>query len=71
MKRGFLGSSKKEAADSHTICTVHPNTVHPNTVHPVKNDTTCGEIGRIEVLVLKVDENEMLRDEEGRTRNNA
>ena len=25
----------------------------------------------IEVLILKVDENEMLRDEEGRTRNNA
>ena len=51
--------------------TVHPNTVHPDTVHPVKNNTTCGETEKIEVLILKVDENGMLRDEEGRTRNSA
>ena len=51
--------------------TVHPNTVHRDTVHSVKNDTTCGEAERIEVLILKVDENGMLRDEEGRTRNSA
>ncbi|KAF3573184.1 hypothetical protein F2Q69_00059480 [Brassica cretica] len=51
--------------------TVHPNTVHPDTVHPVKNDTTCRETEKIEVLILKVDENEMLRDEEGRIRNSA
>ncbi|KAF3577176.1 hypothetical protein DY000_02032835 [Brassica cretica] len=51
--------------------TVHPDTVHPDTVHPVENNTTCGETEKIEVLILKVDENEMLRDEEGRTRNSA
>ncbi|KAF3552766.1 hypothetical protein F2Q69_00013800 [Brassica cretica] len=45
--------------------TVHPNTVHPNTVHPEKNETICGETEKIEVLILKVDENGMLRDEEG------
>ncbi|KAF3588208.1 hypothetical protein F2Q69_00031469 [Brassica cretica] len=33
---------------------VHCDTVHPNTVHPVKNDTTCGETVKIEVLVLEV-----------------
>ncbi|KAF2532225.1 hypothetical protein F2Q70_00029402 [Brassica cretica] len=46
------------------IDTVHPNTVHRDTVHPVKNNTTCGETEKIEVLILKVDENRMLRDEE-------
>ncbi|WZZ53246.1 hypothetical protein YC2023_053353 [Brassica napus] len=51
--------------------TVHLNTVHPDTIHPVKNDTTCGETEKIEVLILKLDENVMLRDEEGRTCNNA
>ncbi|KAF2594064.1 hypothetical protein F2Q70_00043389 [Brassica cretica] len=51
--------------------TVHHDTVHPNTVHPVKNNTTCGETKKIEVLILKVDEIGMLRDEEGRIRNNA
>ncbi|WZZ51527.1 hypothetical protein YC2023_051634 [Brassica napus] len=51
--------------------TAHLNTVHPDTVHLVKNDTTCLETEKIEVLILKVDENGMLRDEEGRTRNNA
>ncbi|KAF3527261.1 hypothetical protein DY000_02040933 [Brassica cretica] len=35
--------------------TVHPNTVYPDTVHPVKNNTTCGETEKIEVLILKVD----------------
>ncbi|KAF2606625.1 hypothetical protein F2Q68_00044350 [Brassica cretica] len=143
MRRGFLGSSKKEPADSRTICkstreasidtlqavaidsvnqasndtihpmsenivhsgtvhldtvhpasidtvhhvhpasidpihpapvdTVHPasndlvhcDTVHPDTVHPVKNNTTCEETENIKVLILKVDENGMLRDEEG------
>uniref|UniRef100_A0A0D3CFN3 Retrotransposon gag domain-containing protein n=1 Tax=Brassica oleracea var. oleracea TaxID=109376 RepID=A0A0D3CFN3_BRAOL len=50
--------------------TVHPGTVHPDTVHPVKNDT-CGETEKVEVLILKVDENGMLRDEEGRPRNST
>ena len=45
--------------------TVHPNNVHPDTVHPVKNNTTCGKTEKIEVLILKVEGNEMLRDEEG------
>ncbi|KAF2554143.1 hypothetical protein F2Q68_00033592 [Brassica cretica] len=48
--------------------TVHPNTIHPDTVHPVKNDTTCLETEKIEVLILKIDENGMLRDEKDRTR---
>uniref|UniRef100_A0A0D3A9X0 Uncharacterized protein n=1 Tax=Brassica oleracea var. oleracea TaxID=109376 RepID=A0A0D3A9X0_BRAOL len=34
--------------------TVHPNTVYPDTVHPVKNNTTCGETEKIEVLILKL-----------------
>ena len=51
--------------------TVHRNTVHPDTVHPVKNDTTCGEIEKIEELILKVEGNGMLRDEEGHTRNST
>ncbi|KAF2611600.1 hypothetical protein F2Q70_00011998 [Brassica cretica] len=51
--------------------TVHPNTVYPDTVHQVKNDTTCGETEKIEVFILKVDENGMLRDKEGRTRNST
>ncbi|WZZ70939.1 hypothetical protein YC2023_082309 [Brassica napus] len=151
MKRGFLGSSKKEPADSRTIrkstreelidtlqaasidsvnqalndtiqlvsdntvhhgtvhySTVHHDTVHPNTiylasidtvhppsndtvhplsidtvhissidtvhrdtVHPVKNNTTCGETEKIDVLILKVEGNGMLRDEECRIRNNT
>nr|VDD23167.1 unnamed protein product [Brassica oleracea] len=32
---------------------VHPNTFHPDTVHLVKNDTTCGETEKIEVLILE------------------
>ncbi|KAF2588333.1 hypothetical protein F2Q70_00038446 [Brassica cretica] len=32
--------------------TVHRDTVHPDTVHPVKNDTTCGEIEKIEGDVI-------------------
>uniref|UniRef100_A0A0D3CH73 Uncharacterized protein n=1 Tax=Brassica oleracea var. oleracea TaxID=109376 RepID=A0A0D3CH73_BRAOL len=51
--------------------TVRPGTVHSDTFHPVKNDTTCMETEKIEVLILKVDENGILRDEECRTRNSA
>ncbi|KAF3532905.1 hypothetical protein DY000_02040726 [Brassica cretica] len=51
--------------------TIHSGTVHPNIVHPVKNNTSCGETEKIEVLILEVDENGMLRDEECRTRNSA
>ncbi|KAF2577642.1 hypothetical protein F2Q68_00004644 [Brassica cretica] len=51
--------------------TFYPGSVHPDTVDPVKNNTTCGETEKIEVLILKVDENEMLRDKEGGTRNSA
>ena len=50
--------------------TVHHGTVHHGTVHPM-TDTTCVETEKVEVLILKVDENEMLRDKEGRTYNNA
>ncbi|KAF2620489.1 hypothetical protein F2Q68_00038714 [Brassica cretica] len=58
-----------------SIDTVHPpstDIVHPpstETVH-LPFDTTCLEAEKVEVLILKVDENGMLRDEEGRTRNN-
>ncbi|KAF3559934.1 hypothetical protein F2Q69_00015941 [Brassica cretica] len=50
--------------------TVYHDTVHHGTVHPM-TDTTCLEAEKVEVLTLKVDENGMLRDKEGRTRNNA
>ncbi|KAF3559360.1 hypothetical protein F2Q69_00017919 [Brassica cretica] len=46
---------------------VHRGTVHHGIVHPM-TDTTCLEAEKVEVLMLKVDENGMLRDEEGRTR---
>ncbi|KAF2538817.1 hypothetical protein F2Q68_00020234 [Brassica cretica] len=39
--------------DTIHLKTVHPNTCHPDTVHPVKNNTTCGEKEKIEVLILK------------------
>ena len=54
-----------------SIDTVHLNTVHRDTVHSVKNITACGETEKIEVLILKVDENGMLRDEEGHTSDSA
>jgi len=60
--------------DTVHLNTAHPaliDTVHPDTVNPAKYNTTCGETEKIEVLILKVDENGMLRDEEGRTRNSA
>ena len=59
-----------------SIDTVHQpsiDTVHPpstDTVHQ-PTDTTCLEAEMVEVLILKVDENGMLRDEEGRTRNST
>ena len=34
-------------------------------------DTTCVETEKVELLILKVDENGLLRDEEGHTRNSA
>ncbi|KAF3608886.1 hypothetical protein DY000_02049213 [Brassica cretica] len=52
-----------------SIDTVHPpstDTDHPpstDTVHP-PSDTTCLEAEKVEVLILNVDENGMLRDEE-------
>ncbi|KAG5399969.1 hypothetical protein IGI04_014576 [Brassica rapa subsp. trilocularis] len=36
-----------------------------------ENDITCEKAEKLEVLILKVDENGMLRDEEGHTRNSA
>ncbi|KAF3574929.1 hypothetical protein F2Q69_00058832 [Brassica cretica] len=51
-----------------SIDTVHQPSI--DTVHP-PSDTTCLEAEKVEVLILKVDENGMLRDEEGRTRNNT
>ncbi|KAF2565706.1 hypothetical protein F2Q68_00025442 [Brassica cretica] len=43
---------------------VHPCTVHPDTVHPVKNDTTCGETEKIEVLILKLLDDIMAKRDE-------
>ncbi|KAF3570172.1 hypothetical protein F2Q69_00059645 [Brassica cretica] len=51
--------------------TVHLGTVHLDTFHPAKTDITCEKAEKVEVLILKVDENDMLRDEEGHTRNSA
>ncbi|KAF3544300.1 hypothetical protein DY000_02006831 [Brassica cretica] len=34
--------------------TFYPGSVHPDTVDPVKNNTTCGETEKIEVLILKI-----------------
>ena len=53
--------------------TVHPDTVHhdtvcPDTAHQVSTGTTCVETKKVEVLILKVDENEILRDNESRAR---
>ncbi|KAF3564640.1 hypothetical protein DY000_02015900 [Brassica cretica] len=62
------------------IDTIHPtsidtthqpsiDTVHPpstDTVH-LPSDTTCLEAAKVEVLILTVDENGMLRDEEGQS----
>ncbi|KAF2599206.1 hypothetical protein F2Q68_00008442 [Brassica cretica] len=42
--------------------TVHHDNVHHGTVHPM-TDTTCVETEKVEVLILKVDENGLLRDE--------
>ncbi|KAL0678156.1 hypothetical protein Bca4012_006137 [Brassica carinata] len=79
MKRGFLGSSKKELADSHTIrkstreesidtlqaaSIDSVNQASNDTIQLVENNSTCGETEKIEVLILKVDENGMLRDEQ-------
>ncbi|KAL0689421.1 hypothetical protein Bca4012_089099 [Brassica carinata] len=86
MKRGFLGPSKKESAglcmirkstrevpidtlQAAAIDSVHHQSI--DTRQTMKNDTTCGETEKVEVLILKVDENGMLRDKEGRTRNSA
>ncbi|KAF3535990.1 hypothetical protein F2Q69_00020071 [Brassica cretica] len=46
--------------------TVHHDTVHRGTVHPM-TDTTCVEKKKVEVLILKVDENGLLRDEAVKT----
>ena len=65
-----------DTVHSPSIDTVHQpsiDTIHPpstDTVHP-PSDTTCLEAEKVEVLILTVDENGMLRDQEGRTRNSA
>ncbi|KAF3556258.1 hypothetical protein F2Q69_00013244 [Brassica cretica] len=43
---------------------VHPCTIHPDTVHPMKNDTTCGETEKIEVLILKLLDDIMAKRDE-------
>ncbi|WZZ87591.1 hypothetical protein YC2023_116170 [Brassica napus] len=49
---------------------VHRGTVHHGIVHPL-TDTTCVETEKVEVFILKADEDEILRDEEGRPRNST
>ena len=61
-------STSIDTAHEPSIDTVHPPST--DTIHP-PSDTTCLETEKIEVLILKVDENGMLGDEEGRTRNSA
>ncbi|KAF3514891.1 hypothetical protein F2Q69_00002529 [Brassica cretica] len=53
--------------------TVHPGTVHPGTVHlgTVHAAPNGMKTEKIKVLILSFDENGILRDEEGRTRNSA
>uniref|UniRef100_A0A0D3ATQ5 Retrotransposon gag domain-containing protein n=1 Tax=Brassica oleracea var. oleracea TaxID=109376 RepID=A0A0D3ATQ5_BRAOL len=46
-----------------SIDTAHPPSI--NTVHLPSSVTTCLEAEKVEVLILMVDENGMLRDEEG------
>ncbi|KAG5393742.1 hypothetical protein IGI04_023705 [Brassica rapa subsp. trilocularis] len=59
-----------------SIYIVHPmsiDTAHQPSIDIIHlpSDTTCLEAGKVEVLILKVNVNGMLRDEEGRTRNIA
>ena len=61
---------KSAATHFPNFSTVHRGTVHHGIVHPM-TDTTCVETEKVEVLIVKVDENEMLRDEEGHPRNSA
>ncbi|KAG2247513.1 hypothetical protein Bca52824_087141 [Brassica carinata] len=86
MRRGFSGSSKKEPADSHTIRkstrevsidtlqaaaidSVNQESIDSNTMLSI--DITCEKAEKVEVLIMSLDENGVLRDEEGRTRNSA
>ncbi|KAF2600357.1 hypothetical protein F2Q68_00009850 [Brassica cretica] len=57
-----------DTAHQPSIDTAHQPSI--NTIHP-PSDTTCLEAEKVEVLILKVDENGMLRDEEDRTRSSA
>uniref|UniRef100_A0A0D3D7V5 Uncharacterized protein n=1 Tax=Brassica oleracea var. oleracea TaxID=109376 RepID=A0A0D3D7V5_BRAOL len=57
-----------DTAHQPSIDTVHLPSI--DTVH-LPSDTTCLEAENVEVLILMVDENGMLRDEEGRTRNST
>ncbi|KAF2534032.1 hypothetical protein F2Q70_00030096 [Brassica cretica] len=61
-------STSIDTAHEPSIDTVHPPST--DTIHP-PSDTTCLETEKVEVLILTVDENGMLRDEEGRTRNST
>ncbi|KAJ4901839.1 Uncharacterized protein Rs2_15790 [Raphanus sativus] len=52
--------------------TVHPCTVHPtlkNNIHQGSTEKTCVETEEVNVIILRFDENWMLRDEEGHPRN--
>ena len=53
--------------DTVNLGTVYPDTVYSDTVHPAKHNTTCEETEKVEVLILSLDKNGVLRDEEGRT----
>ena len=57
-----------DTAHPKSIDTANPTSI--DTVHP-PFDPTCLEAEKVEVLILQVDENGMLRDEEGRTRDST
>ncbi|KAF3512089.1 hypothetical protein F2Q69_00006059 [Brassica cretica] len=57
-----------DTAHLTSIDTVHPPST--DTVH-LPSQTTCLEAEKVDVLILTVDENGMLRDEEDRTRNST
>ncbi|KAF3524077.1 hypothetical protein F2Q69_00046101 [Brassica cretica] len=84
MKRGFLGSLKKEPAGSSKIRKstreVSIDTLQATAIDSVNHksidikttpsiDTTCEKVEKVKILILSRDKNGVLRDKEGRVRN--
>ena len=86
MKRGFLGSLKKEPAGSSKIRKstreVSIDTLQATAIDSVNHqsidikttpsiDTTCEKVEKVKILILSRDKNGVLRDKEGRVRNSV